>query len=278
MYRIQKTKIFFIIISIFLLYHVNNALAEIKDLSANIIKVNGEVEVLRKGEAAWIKALLKMVLNEGDSIRTKSKSLADMELPDKSILKLGENTQFVISKLNMDTNTTAVTSFFNLLWGRVRAVVTKFKTDESSFAIQTPTAIVGVLGTDYEVLYELVLQMTTVWVYDGIVYVQAFDPAKVRKILKSGYKTIIRLNKPPESPVPFIMDKKSETSVPSMDEIEETPEQVKDKRVKSKLRMLNHLRDGMVRNVSPLTSPQFERDTSPTKSRIIPARVRIRFD
>lgn len=141
--------------------------AEAKTGSAEVKAMTGQVEVQRKGEAQWSPVVVGAKLVEGDSIRAWGGASARMDLPDGSTIFLAENSRVVVGKLDFDQQDQAREALFHLAVGKVRAVVSQtalrlVKARQSNFSISTPTAAAAVRGTDFEVTYDDIKQVTRI--------------------------------------------------------------------------------------------------------------------
>jgi len=120
--------------------------------NAELKRVTGRAEILRKGQTLWTPAVLGGRLAEGDDIRTFSGASVEMELPDGSTLFLAENTRVLVTKLEFDPQTKSRLVLFHLAVGKVRALVaqaaiTLVRARQSNFAVSTPTAVAAARGT-----------------------------------------------------------------------------------------------------------------------------------
>src|SRR5215475_11140136 len=66
--------------------------------SAELARVVGRVEILRKGQTQWGPAVVGAHLVEGDDIRAFSGAQAEIRLPDTSTVMLAENSRLLLSK------------------------------------------------------------------------------------------------------------------------------------------------------------------------------------
>ena len=139
--------------------------------TAELTRVVGRVEVMRKGQAQWVAAVIGARLTEGDDIRAFSGALAELTLPDTSTIVLAENSRLLVSKLSVDPQSQSRTVLVHLAVGKVRAIIAQaavalVRARQSNFAITTPTAVAAARGT-------------IVWVYtDGQNSVVAVEPEK----------------------------------------------------------------------------------------------------
>ena len=81
-----------------LLGTVERAPAQTRPASAELKRVSGRVEVLKKGQPQSIPAVVGARLVEGDDIRAFAGASAELQLPDGSTLLVAENSRIVLSK------------------------------------------------------------------------------------------------------------------------------------------------------------------------------------
>ena len=145
------------------------ALAQQAPPSAELKRVIGRVEILRKGQAQWIPAVIGARLVEGDDIRAFSGAQAELAMPDASTVQLAENSRLLMTKLEYDQQQQSRFVLLHLVVGKVRAAIaqsaiTLVRARQSNFGISTPTAVAAARGT-------------IVWVYtDGTRTLVAVEP------------------------------------------------------------------------------------------------------
>jgi len=120
--------------------------------SAELKRVIGRVEILRKGQTQWIPAVIGARLVEGDDIRTFSGAQAELEMPDTSTALLVENSRLLVTKLEYDQQSQSRLVLLHLVVGKVRAAIaqtaiTLVRARQSNFGISTPTAVAAARGT-----------------------------------------------------------------------------------------------------------------------------------
>lgn len=147
----------------------DSAVAQQASPSAELRRVIGRVEILRKGQSQWIPAVIGARLVEGDDIRAFSGAQAELTLPDTSTVQLAENSRLLMTKLEYDAQQQSRFVLLHLVVGKVRAAVaqtaiTLVRARQSNFGISTPTAVAAARGT-------------IVWVYtDGTRSLVAVEP------------------------------------------------------------------------------------------------------
>lgn len=145
------------------------ALAQQTPPSAELKRVIGRVEILRKGQTQWIPAVIGARLVEGDDIRAFSGAQAELAMPDASTVQLAENSRLLMTKLEYDAQQQSRFVLLHLVVGKVRAAIaqsaiTLVRARQSNFGISTPTAVAAARGT-------------IVWVYtDGGRTLVAVEP------------------------------------------------------------------------------------------------------
>lgn len=91
--------------------------------------------------------------------------------------------------------------YFELLFGRIRAFITKRTGGAPPFELGTPSAVVAVRGTRFDVIVNH--QGTTeVDVFKGLVEVAGVGIPGKSVLVKPGYSTRVAMGKPPIPPVP----------------------------------------------------------------------------
>jgi hypothetical protein len=107
--------------------------------------LEGDVDVFLKGMKDWEKARLNQKLKEGDRIRTRLQSKAEIKLSDGSTINISENSIMDIKEL-FEKGLTRKSSF--MVWmGGIKARVERLKTKDSEVKFYTPTAALGLRGT-----------------------------------------------------------------------------------------------------------------------------------
>ena len=96
-------------------------------------------------QAATIDAVRGQELVWDDLVRTEKGGRARITLADQSILSLGSQAELRIVKNDAKSQQTAL----QLSYGRLRAEVTTVTRQGGKFEVKTPTAVAGVIGTDF---------------------------------------------------------------------------------------------------------------------------------
>jgi hypothetical protein len=116
-----------------------------------LIKVSkGSVQIQRG--AAKVPATVGAAVLANDVILTGADGAAGITFTDNSLVSVGPNSVFAIDKYNFDTTTHQGEFEGNLKQGRLAAISGKMvKQSPESMKIRTPSAIMGVRGTEFVV-------------------------------------------------------------------------------------------------------------------------------
>src|SRR5690606_39875483 len=115
-----------------------------------LIAAAGEVTVERpeRGGPRSVAAEVGFELQAGDTIRTGPDGRAQLRLNDGAIFSLQPRTVFRIDEYRFDAERQR--GFFSLLRGALRTATGQIgKRDRDDYRLQTPTATVGIRGTQY---------------------------------------------------------------------------------------------------------------------------------
>lgn len=126
--------------------------------TARVVSLDGSAEVKRMGETAWIPASVGMVLNEGDTIKTASKAWAMLNIDEGRVgtVEVKSGSQMMITELTASPETQASQTLLDLAIGEVLIRAKKVHGEGSKFEVKTPTSVVGVRGTTFNVKVEAV--------------------------------------------------------------------------------------------------------------------------
>jgi hypothetical protein len=121
-----------------------------------VSELKGPVDV-KIGSAAWKPAKVGMMLREGDEIRTLEKGKAEVLLDEGGStgkLEIKETSHLRFSAMTWDDVSGDKTTLIDVAVGKVKVQAKKLK-GNSKFEMNTPTAVLGVRGTSFEVkVYE----------------------------------------------------------------------------------------------------------------------------
>lgn len=135
-------------------------------------------------------------INWNDNIRTERGGRARITLSDQSILSLGSQAELRIVKHDARSQQTALA----LQYGRIRAEVAKVTRQGGSFELRTPTAVAGVIGTDFGTDASTP-GVTTFICISGLVQVSNSDPNIAGSVqCAPGLTTTVTAGKAPTPP------------------------------------------------------------------------------
>ncbi len=175
---------------------------------AKWLSVTGDVQVHQKSGAVS-KAMTGSSLVEGERVVVAGNSTAILELPDGSQIQMMQGSEFVMeesryyvgrARPNKPDNLTGTKSFsglMRLLQGAVETRSVSASDRAKPLRIQTPTAVVGVRGTDFRVSYGVVTRTETL---QGLVAAQLDDVRKAD--VAAGYG--VKLD-PAEKQLPIVV-------------------------------------------------------------------------
>ena len=133
---------------------------------AEITYIKGVSFVGANKEGPWQALERGVSVSQGQLIKTGRAGIVEITLPDKSVMRLAPETLYQLDAavfLEKKERVFSARLFFGKMWARVSKTV---GISRESFDIRTPTAIVGVRGTVYNV-YAASDRSTLVSVYQG---------------------------------------------------------------------------------------------------------------
>lgn len=150
----------------------HNVFSENSDLSvASIQLVQGRASLTRGTTAKVLAARIGMVLRTGDSIHSYEESLVEIKFDNGEIVRLDENTTFVIEQANSQK------AGASLPVGRVWVNMKKI-TSHRAFDVSTPTAVAAIRGTIYA-MQAGIDHSVDLGVYDGKVDIGPSEKLKM---------------------------------------------------------------------------------------------------
>lgn len=130
----------------------------------------------------------------GDLVTTDSNGRARIALDDGSILNVGSDSQIRIVQHDAANQRTQI----QMAYGRLRASAIRLARPGASFEVRTPTAVAGVVGTDFDIEFEN--EITDVHVREGSV--KLCDLKGVCVVVLAGFSSGVRGPQGPSSPSP----------------------------------------------------------------------------
>lgn len=174
------------------------ALAQNDQVVGNVSRLQGNVVVVRATQKSTV-GLGDDVLRS-DELLTRNNSLVEVQFTDGSSFLLDENAAVTIAQYAPGD---APRSLLELTRGRLRSQVSSaFSDREDSYQVKTREGVMGVQGTEFEVIARL--RETSVYVYTGLVSATSEDPDYPGSVLlRPGDFLSIRLGEPLRPPNRF---------------------------------------------------------------------------
>jgi hypothetical protein len=123
--------------------------------------VQGSVEVQHAG--VWRTASIGTAVFVGDHVRTGARSRTTIVLRDDSVLDLAPNTEFSLETQEFDESARHYQSLLHVAAGKIRAWVSAYYREPNArYEVETPTAVSGVRGTEFLVVYDSATEITDV--------------------------------------------------------------------------------------------------------------------
>ena len=138
--------LFYLLIGLFIINPAFIAIAEEAEMG-RVIRVTGRLNIQRAKQTTWIVAKPKTEVFFGDTITTGDKSGGLIKLLDDSLIRVHANSKIVLNTMISPVEKKhSVLLFFGKLWNKVSKKALRKKV----FEVQTPTAVCGVRGTEFE--------------------------------------------------------------------------------------------------------------------------------
>jgi hypothetical protein len=140
-------------------------------VAGKVVYHSGEAWALRDGEQVALQQGVEV--HSGDVIVTTISGRAKFSMIDNSVVYVGRQSRITIDQYEMRGGS-LFSGSFDMLWGKVRFLVTKLNTSRANFSVKTKTATIGVRGTQFAVMLDKPtkpkqLVPTTVMLFEGAV-------------------------------------------------------------------------------------------------------------
>lgn len=174
--------------------------AQTSDPVGQVAQIRGQADAIREDQSVDSLGANDSIFRK-DVLITGSASWLEIGLNDGSTFTLAENTRVEVSEF---AGGDEPEGFLSLIRGRLRNTLsTTFSRRSDSYRVETKEGVMGVQGTEFDVLAEAV--QTRVYVYSGIVSVTHRDPAfPGTRLLYPGQMVTIRENEPVPEPTNFL--------------------------------------------------------------------------
>ncbi|MBI3252995.1 MAG: FecR domain-containing protein [Candidatus Omnitrophica bacterium] len=128
--------------------------AQSADLSqAKVVEMNGSAQFEKAGTSAWLPLDKNTLLSEGDTVKTAHGSQVRLELVGNAKtaeIVVRENSEFLFKTFRHDEGAKLDNTLLDVEVGSVLVKAEKL-VGNSKFEVKTPTSIVGIRGTIFEV-------------------------------------------------------------------------------------------------------------------------------
>lgn len=169
-------------------------------VSAKVLSSEGQVEIRRvfsnQIQAQKIAFKVEDKLSAGDTIVTGKKGRLVLGLSDGSQAVIAPQTTVVIEDLSQSPRT-----LFNVIRGKTRVHIEKLGGQPNPYRVNTPTAVIAVRGTIFDVLVEN--EETQVYLHEGAVSVFNSRLPDQPILLSAGQMTRVMLQRLPNQPNTF---------------------------------------------------------------------------
>ncbi len=198
-----KRKTDFTVVILFLILTlglVTNAWAVKGNPIGEVSSFYGDVKDRHKGEVKWIPAKLGLDIYQYDTVKTEKKSKVRIVFEDGSLLNLSEDTELEIKEHIYTPKEKRRVSLFALLRGKMRVFCQRFAGRGSRFQVETPTAVIGIRGTEF-IIWVVNSELTIVICLQDEVFVRNIDKKVVGEVtLKPNQMTKVGVGVPPLEP------------------------------------------------------------------------------
>lgn len=162
----------------------------------------GEVVIIHQGDAVGYRAVKGRDLFQKDTVVCRDKGRALLQMADGSRLTLASRTSLKLNSSVYSEKKKDRSSFFAMARGKARFWITKLVNfTRTEVRVKTPTAVVGVRGSDFVVAAtETTTEVTTLGDTELEVSNQ-FQPEQPPTILEDFQQTVVEGQAPPTPPV-----------------------------------------------------------------------------
>ena len=115
-------------------------------------QLSGKVYVVHRGKTVAYRLKEGLFLFDGDTLVTSERSRLNAVMKDRSLFTMAPNTKVVIEKSTYIEEKKERSTVLGLLFGQVRLLVKKLG-KKPNFEVKTPTAVVGVRGSDFAMAF-----------------------------------------------------------------------------------------------------------------------------
>jgi len=161
-----------------------------------VSSIDGKVEWRAASARTFVPLKIQATVQAGDELRTGPGSSVILSVPDGSWMVVSENSKLVVD----DFWSGNFKSLVNVIMGQVRFYIQRFGGRPNPYSVRTPTALIAVRGTTFEVLVDDG-QFSEVRCLEGRVTVENPSVSDREVILEPGHKTFVRAGEAPLTPM-----------------------------------------------------------------------------
>lgn len=143
--------------------------------AAQVIEVKGDVTYTKSGGSKAHRVYLDLNLNQGDSISTGASSYVVLRIEDREDeLTIGENAEVYIADLLEEAGgkKSKFKTWAGSMWTKVKSLVSS----EDEFEVETPTAVMGVRGTQFMTVVDPYTGRMKTFLAAGVLQAETVSP------------------------------------------------------------------------------------------------------
>ncbi len=167
------------------------------------VQVEGSVDLMKGGKAPAVPVKVQDEVQQGDAVRTKSLSRAQIRFVDETVLTLAPESRVAIDEYVYDASKSKRQATVEVFRGMVHFLVSKIlQTEKPDFLMKTHTGVLGVRGTGWYA--QLTPLSTDIYNEHGTTQVQNIFPEVPGIVTLTGLEfTRVGFNLPPTLPLPI---------------------------------------------------------------------------
>jgi len=167
------------------------------------VQVEGSVDLMKGGKAPAVSVKVQDEVQQGDAVRTKSQSRAQIRFMDDTVLTLAPESRVAIDEYTYDPGKSQRQATVEVFRGMVHFLVSKIlQTEKPDFIMKTHTGVLGVRGTGWYA--QLTPLSTDIYNEHGTTQVQNLFPEVPGIVTLTGLEfTRVAFNLPPTLPMPI---------------------------------------------------------------------------
>lgn len=147
MKAMRRNSIFLFFLAGLIILATDSAAMDKEQIIGHVAELSGSVDIKQAKQVYWAKASLNMEVYFGDNIRTGDDGRGLIRLVDDSIVQVQPNSHIVLNTIISPVEKkNSILLFFGRIWNKISKKALRRKV----FEVQTPTAVCGVRGTDFE--------------------------------------------------------------------------------------------------------------------------------